>query len=215
MLTAIIDIETAPIADVEAYLPDVRPRAGTKDADKQAAQMAEKRQTLLDKAGLDPDLSRIVCVGVDTGHGPVSTILRSEDAERRALLEWWAMIRQARGDYRLIGFNCLDFDIPWLYRRSLYLDVPSIPMTRDKYRHPQIVDLLDVFTEAGRFEKRSQSYYCKRFALDVPCDEIDGSAIAELVARQDWAAVESHNQIDLVKTRRLAERMGLLTGVAV
>lgn len=214
MLQIVIDIETAPIADVERYLPDVRPNKGTKDEAKQNAQVAEKRQALLDDAGLDADLSRIVCVGLDRGHGPETTICPTEDREREVLATVWDMVRGARGDFRIIGFNLLSFDLPRLYRRSLYLDVPSVPMTRDKYRHPCVVDLLDVLSETGRLTMRSLEYYCRRFALDVPCDTVDGSHIAELVARGDWAAVEAHNHLDLVKTRRLAERLGVLAWAA-
>jgi hypothetical protein len=210
MLTVICDIETAPIDGVDAYLPEVRHNKGTKDADKQAAQIAEKRQALLDDAGLDPDLSRIVCLGIDRGFGPQTTLCQTEDMEHIALTAFWETLRQARGDYRVIGFNLLDFDLPRLFRRSLYLDVPSVPMVRDKYRHPNVVDLQSILSENGRLTWRSMDYYCSRFRLDVPMDPFDGKDIAGMVLGGQWGQVQEHNRCDLVKTRMLAERLGVL-----
>jgi hypothetical protein len=215
MLTVILDIETAPIDGVDAYLPDVRHNKGTKDAEKQAAQVAEKRQALLDDAGLDPDLSRIVCLGVDSGFGPQSTLCRDENMEHIALTGFWELVRSARGDFRIVGFNCLAFDLPRLYRRSLYLDVPPVPMMRDKFRHPNVVDLCDLLSEGGRLTMRSLDYYCSRFKLSVPIDYHHGAEMPALVAEGRWAEVEEHNRCDLVKTTALARRLGVLNSAPV
>ena len=59
----VFDIETAPLADAEAYLPTPRPRGNLKDPAKIEADLAAKAAAALDKAALDPDLCRIVAAG--------------------------------------------------------------------------------------------------------------------------------------------------------
>jgi hypothetical protein len=53
-------------------------------------------------------------------------------------------------------------------------------------------------------------YYCSRFRLDVPMDPFDGKDIAGMVLGGQWGQVQEHNRCDLVKTRMLAERLGVL-----
>jgi len=57
---------------------------------------------------------------------------------------------------------------------------------------------------------RSLSFYAKRFGLDVPADDTTGADIARLVAAGDWDGVTAHCRADVIKTRELARRIGVL-----
>ena len=59
----VFDIETAPLADAEAYIPPAKPRANLKDPAKIEADVREKTAASLERAALDPDLCRIVAAG--------------------------------------------------------------------------------------------------------------------------------------------------------
>lgn len=208
----VFDLETAPIADAADYLEPSSAPANYKDPEKIAAYLADAQQKALDKAALDLDLCRIVALGFDDStltsqlEPTIYTMPLGEPEERAMLREFWAKV----GDRPLLGFNCLAFDIPVLLRRSLYLGVEPRPFVMSKYKHPGITDLMQVLSFDGLLPYRGLAFYVKRFGLDVPADAHTGSDIGQLVAAGNWPAVAEHCRIDVIKTRLLAQRIGLL-----
>lgn len=212
----IIDIETAALADVEQQLPVFKPRAGTKDEEKQAAQIAEKRERAILDAAKDADLCRVAAVGMwwDGESAPALWLCRDEAEERLALTTFWhdwKVISREVTQVQMVGFNCLSFDLPILCRRSLYLDLWHPQLERAKYRHRDVIDVLDVLSDDGRLPWRSLSYYLKRFGLETGLEDgIDGAQVPALVADgtpEAWTKVQQHLRNDLLATRLLAHRV--------
>lgn len=201
----VFDIETAPLADAEVYLPPPQPRANLKDPVKIAADIAEKTATLLDRAALDPDLCRIVAAGWDCDGTAESAVCADTEEERRLLERFW---RQSQG-VTLVGFNCLSFDLPVLLRRSLYLGVRAPSLSLNKYRPGRIVDLMQVLAYHGTLTYRSLGFYCTRFGITVP-DAVTGAEVATLVQAGEWTKVHDHVRADVAKTTELARRVGVL-----
>jgi hypothetical protein len=207
-----LDIETSCHPDAERMLPEFKHNAGTKDEALRAAQIAEKRATALAKAALDPDLCRIVAIGSwwDDEQEPFLELCQDEREERLALANYWriyAKTRRAHPHAVIVGSNVLGFDLPVMVRRSLYLQVDVPMLERGKYRHRDVIDLKSLLCDDDRLAWRSLDYYCRRFALDVPHDPIDGAQIPALVAAGEWDAVREHLRCDLYKTRALALRV--------
>ena len=208
----IFDLETVAIPDAAEYVEPATAPANYKDQAKIDAYVAEATAKILDKAALDLDLCRIVAMGWDESTATsqldptVYTMPLGEPEERAMLRHFW----QRAGDRPLLGFNVVAFDLPVLLRRSLYLGVPTPPYTLSKYKHPQIIDLMQILSFDGLLPYRSLSFYAKRFGLDVPADDTTGADIARLVAAGDWDAVAAHCQTDVIKTRALARRIGVL-----
>lgn len=203
----ILDLETAPISDAAVYIEPVKAPGNYRDEAKIAAYCAEKQAEKVDKAALDPDLCRIVALGFmaeDSGIGPAVFGCRDEIAERAALGVFW----QVLSGHQIVGFNVVGFDVPVLLRRSLYLGVKVPRLQVEKYRHPQIIDLMLELSFNGMLDYHSLTFYTKRLALDVPEDTHTGADIPGLIAAGDWAAVEAHLTADLYKTAALAERLG-------
>jgi hypothetical protein len=212
MRYVITDIETSAHPDAERMLPEFKHNAGTNDADKRAAQIAEKRANAIAQAALDPDLCRIVAIGSwwDGVLDPDLIICRDEEDERDALSYYWRTYAQRRWDHPhtvIVGSNCLGFDLPVMVRRSLYLQVDVPSLERGKYRHRDVIDLKSLLCDDDRLAWRSLDYYVRRFALDVPHDAIDGAQIPALVAAGEWDKVREHLRLDLLKTRALALRV--------
>jgi len=230
------DIETVSLVDAEQYLdplepipqPDLslivpaknlvdpakiaadiekRKQAAVEAHREQCEQQELKRRELLERCALDLDLCRIVAVGwmrEDWNEPEVATCV-TEEREAGVLRLFWDEL-----DNRVtIGYNQIGFDLPILQRRSLYLGVHAPQLNLDKYRSPHI-DLQQRLSLNGTKPYRSLNWYCRRMKLDVPCDQNSGKDIGQLVADGKWDEVADHCRADILKTRALAERMGIL-----
>lgn len=203
----VFDVEAVSLVGIDAYLEPVSAPANYKDAAKIAAYQDEKRQEQIERAALDIDLARIVCIGWK-GDEEILTVLGARDEAKEAdiLRDFWEEVSAHR---ELVGFNCLGYDLPLLLRRSLYLGVKPPPLSLGKYRHPGITDLMQILSYDGLVRARSLSFYCRRFGIDVD-DDVTGAGIAALVAAGNWPAVLRHCEADVEKTYQLAQRVGVL-----
>lgn len=232
----VVDIETAPIGNAANYLdpivpiaePDLslivpaknlvdpakiaadiakRKEAALADYQTQCEQQVLKRLELLERCALDLDLCRVVALGWmgEDWTEPTVHIANEEATEAIMLRAFWAEL-----DNRVtVGYNQIGFDLPILLRRSLYLDVPAPNLNLDKYRSNHI-DLQQRLSLNGTKPYRKLDWYCKRFGLDVACDPTSGKDIGALVAEEKWEDIAAHCRADVLKTRALAQRLGLL-----
>lgn len=210
----VIDIETCGLEAAKEFAEPIAAPANYKDPDKIAAYIAEKQAEQIAKAGLDIDLLRIVAIGITSRKQDAPTVYTAENEEEEAdiLSQFWKGVYDFDSQPIFVGFNCLGFDLPALMRRSQYLNVNHPRVTIDKYRTPHL-DLMQRLTWNGLVRARSLKFYCKRFGLPVN-DAIDGKDIPGLVADGQWDQVVAHVTSDVILTKRLAERLGLLMPVA-
>lgn len=177
-----LDIETCPI-DKELYdsLPD-----------------DESRLKLL-----NPIDSKIVAVGLKFSDSK-DTIILQEDDEKKLLKEMWRTIEKLRGNgtaLRIVGFNILDFDMPFIIARCFINKVSVLPISGN-----EIIDLRDQvsFFRAGRTRGRLKDF---GKAMGIVLDENEGSDIARLCFQEDKQ--DGKKQIDkyLRKDIELTEAM--------
>ncbi|MBI4032447.1 ribonuclease H-like domain-containing protein [Candidatus Berkelbacteria bacterium] len=116
-MTIVLDIETLPApAESELALRELyerRPgRASTFD-------------DYLRGTSLNGNWGRILCIGVAIDDGAVEVL--HADTERELLTEFWQRVEEAS---RFVGHNALEFDIPFLWKRSVIHTVkPSLNPT--------------------------------------------------------------------------------------
>jgi predicted PolB exonuclease-like 3'-5' exonuclease len=202
-----LDLETAAIDDADQYIEPVSAPANYKDAEKIAAYIAEATEKAKDKCALDPDLGRIVALGWmhPRDQRPTVRVCRTETDEKDALELFW---REYDSSAALVTFNGLRFDLPVLMRRSLYLNLRYPLLNLDKYRTPHL-DLLAQLTYNGVLSPHSLKFYLARFGIAVD-DVHTGKDIAQLVKDGKWDAIAGHCEADVIGTRLLATRMGLV-----
>lgn len=210
-LRVIFDIETVPLHDAADYIDTdgFAAPSNWKDPIKIAANIDEQKASAISKAALDVDLCRIVAMGwqVEDESEPTVHLLKTADPEQEASLlrQFWDVLDERP----TVGKNSLGFDLPVLLRRSLYLGVQAPMVSLDKYRTPHI-DLQQLLTFNGTIKPtRSLDFYCKRFKLGID-DTVSGKDIGDLVKAEKWDLVAAHCRADVLKTKALAERMGLL-----
>lgn len=208
----VLDIETSGIADVATYLEPAEAPANYKDPVKIAAFIAEAEAAQIAKAALDPDLARVVAIGYcDPENGNVSAMMAAQEKHEKHIIEsLWGYI--SRGRTTLIGYGILEFDLRILLRRSLYLHVKTPDIQIDKYRHPTVIDLMQILSFNGSAKWRSLEFYAHRFGIEHD-HSISGADIPALVAAGEWEKVEQHVRADVQTTVALARRMGVISPV--
>jgi predicted PolB exonuclease-like 3'-5' exonuclease len=209
----VFDIETAPLPEAVDYIEQAEAPANYKDLEKIAAFVKEKNAENLSRCGLDADLCRVVAMGwqIEGDSEVHSDVVKGNECDERSLLTAFWM--NAAGKH-LIGFNCLGFDLPVLLRRSLYLEIKTPDIAIDRFKHPQVTDLMQVLSFNGTLKLRGLSFYAKRFGLDIP-DTLTGADIVEAVEKGRWSEVEAHVRADVQKTAALAERLGYFRAVSL
>jgi hypothetical protein len=209
----IIDVETVAIDDVATYLEPVSAPSNYRDEVKIKAYIEEETKRQTDKAALDIDLARIVCLGWQLAgdEAPQTLLMKDELQETELLGRFWDTFWKVYvpGGTVAVTFNGLAYDLPLLLRRSLYLGVTAPKLQLDRFRHPDAIDLMQILCLDGRLKMHGLQFYANRFKIPVEQD-ITGADIGAAVAAGDWAAVEKHCAADVQTTYLLAKRMGVL-----
>lgn len=216
MQPIILDVEAVAIADVDTYLEPVSAPSNYKDEAKIAEYQREKRAELVERAALDVDLAQIVCIGMTMPYmykRPHCEVMTAEHhSEHDMLARVWHVWRgctvSADGSPILVTFNGLNYDVPMLLRRSLYLGIPAPYIQCDRFRHPQILDLQAILSMDGKLKWRGLQFFLNRFGYPGGGPDITGADIAARYQAGDWAAIEQHCRMDIEATAWLAERIG-------
>lgn len=212
MQKLVLDIETYPIDDAETYLgtEDFAAPGNYTRPEAIATYVANAKRKAIDRCGLDPDLGKIIAIGwmLEGRDGePHVKLCQDERAERLALIEVWREVVLPTGAHRaIVSFNGLRFDLPYIMRRSLYLDVLAPSLNIDKFRSPH-VDLMARLSFNGVLASHSLAFYAKRFGLITEYPDVNGSMIAQLVADGEWDEIRRHCASDVQLTYDLAARL--------
>lgn len=204
----VVDIEATSIDGAVDFLEAVEAPANYKDEAKINAYREEARKAQLTKCALDPDLARVVAIGIaDPVTSKVDVLTANTVTEELEMLTAaWSLLR---GQTTIVGYNVLGYDLPVLLRRSLYLSVPAPSIQIDKYRHPSVIDLMQVLSFNGAIKFRGLKFYAKRFGLPMN-DAINGADVPALVAAGKWDDVCAHVRSDVDVTLALARRIGIV-----
>jgi hypothetical protein len=204
--TIVFDLETFSIDDAAQYVEEVEAPDNYKKPEAIAAYKEKARIKAIDSCALDPDLCRIVALGsIDVQSHKPSVRTFKNTAEEKEGLEWFW--REAKGA-DLVTFNGFNFDMPVLMRRSQYLGVQGLRLNLDKYRSNHI-DLRQELTYRGAIKGHGLQFYLARFGI-VYGDVSTGKDIAGMVKAGDWAGVSAHCAADVMGTKALAQRLGLI-----
>jgi hypothetical protein len=201
MKPLVVDIETGPRPDAEAFLPEITAPTNYKDEAKRSAYVVEKRLQLVADAGLDAALGRVLCAGLLRVGEPPRFI--HNDADEAALLkETWSALEQKKAGEAYVTFHGHRFDFPYLARRSFATGV-TVPswFPRDG-RFPRYVfsDLAEVWSCGDRSETISLDRLARLCGL--PGKSGSGADFARLWTEDRQAAL-SYLENDLRLTQQL------------
>ena len=187
------DIETEANPDALALMPEPQAPGNYKDADKIAAYVAEKKAEQVERAALDADYGKIVAIGWKVKSDPIMSMIYTEDGEANMLGVFWQMLYEQKG--HCCGYNVIGFDLPYMLRRSMELNVPVVfKPNLAKYRLLPTLDLMGVLYNWQNF--KGLKFVAQRYGLDNPLPDLDGSQVATMEPDTLRAYVE--NDVNLV-----------------
>lgn len=146
----VIDIETVPIRLDEQYF-----------------ELSEKEKLSM----LNPIESKIIAIGL--GHNDKIKIYHGD--EKVLLLKFWSELEQ-RENIKIVGFNVLNFDLPFIVSRSLINDIKIKPLTLKN-------DVIDIRDNINCFKYGQVRGRLKEYAklLNIETLDIQGDCVAKLV----------------------------------
>ena len=172
------------------------------------------------RSALNGDTGRLLCIGfTDEGGGrqPVKGVLgwnrergcfTGDEAE--ILRDFWEMMRTFRPCVdRIVGHNIYNFDLPFIYKRSVICGVrPSIELNFARYRNQPIYDTMCEWEKWNLRYTISLDRLARVLGLESPkTNECDGSRIAELFTRGEHKTIRDYCLKDVVTARRIYRRM--------
>lgn len=197
----------------------VHARAVERFADECAAAEADYYTSLVEKSTLSPLTSRVVAIGLGDVNDEIVLLLLDEDTDEcevDLLNDFWAVFNRVNSHgENLIGHNIIDFDLPFLLRRSWLLGVDTPRgLLRGRYWSDTFVDTRLIW-QCGQFNCQLPASLDKLgsiFEIGNKPEGMDGSMFHGMY----WAGGDSKDkalaylETDVMICRELAIRLGVL-----
>ena len=213
-----IDIETIPDqreGAAQAARSRIAAPGNYKDPDKIAAYIEERGEKAYRDTALDGSYGEIICIGYAIGHEPAEAIYRDSldpGSEKNLIEGFWDMVdSQIVAMPRWIGQRVASFDLRFLWRRSVILDVPPsrvLPMDAPPWSR-EIADVSYMWTgDRGRGIKLET--LAEVLGIEGCKDDMDGSQVwdAFLAGRID--EIVDYCVSDVEVARKAFYRMSFL-----
>lgn len=136
----------------------------------------------------------------------------SRDSERQLLQAWFQSLQCLHGGNHgtrpcLIGHNIIGFDLPFLWKRAMVLNVqPPLWFPRAPKPWSDVVADTLLMWDAAQRAGGSMDRLCRLFGLEGKGD-MDGSKVWPMVRDGQIEAVAEYCRADVARTRALYQRM--------
>ena len=151
----------------------------------------------------DGAYGRIICIAYATNDDPVKSLCYDPD-EAETLRQFWGIA----GRHNLfIGHNVMDFDLRFIYQRSIVHRVrPTHNLSFARYRDYPIYDTM---REWGKWSGTSVGLEYLALALGIPTPKqgIDGAHVFEFYQQGKLDEIVKYCQRDVETTRLIYKRM--------
>lgn len=205
-----LDIETLPAAEKD--LEALRMLFDKKNPEFNQ----EKFDEFLHRTNLDGAFGQILCIGYAVDND-ASKNFYNENNEKETLRQFWELVsaisveprNMQYPDYgvQFIGHNVMDFDLRFIYQRSIVLGVrPSYEINFARYRSYPVYDTMK---EWAKWSNANIGLEFLAVALGIPSpkDGIDGSQVAEFFAKGKVDDILEYCKRDVETTRAVYRRM--------
>jgi hypothetical protein len=193
-----LDIETIPAEkEKHAILKEIHQRKV--DKGKPIGSFEE----FVEGTGLDGAFGRIACISFAFDDEKVETLYGDE---KEMLKKFWKAAERAD---LFIGFNLMDFDLRFIYQRSILFGVkPSKELNFARYRNSPIYDIMYEWSKWNSQNKISLDTLAK--AMGLPSSkggEVEGSNVGKAYEEGKIAKICEYCEKDVELTRKIYKRM--------
>jgi 3'-5' exonuclease len=198
-----LDIETIP-ADESKYeiLKEIHARKLERHKNGISTKPPETFEEYLESTGLDGAFGRICCISYAYDEELVET-LYGEEAQ--ILIKFWKVAEKVD---LFIGFNLLDFDLRFIFQRSVILGIkPTRQLSFARYRSDPIYDIM---WEWSKWSNTRVSLDTLAKALGIPSSkggEIEGRNVAKAYRDGRLKEICEYCAKDVSVTRAIYNRM--------
>lgn len=168
------------------------------------------------KTALNGAQGEIFSIAWAVQDGPVKVLYRTlESSDCRLLQDFYINLfddLNGRPPY-FIGQNVGDFDLRFIFRRSVILRIPPPFQIPHAGRHGS--DYYDLQQAWGGFKARiSLDSMCKALGIEGKPDDIDGSKVWDYVEAGEYEKVCAYNVYDVEQTRKVYNRFNFVVSAA-
>lgn len=215
MKTYIVDIETAPLRDEEIskFAPEFKADSRLKDPVKIAEDIKSKQEKFKTNAALSPLTASICAIGIwDTSKPEPDIYYNVPEIDIinafTKLLDEKSLTRT-----RIVTFNGMNFDIPFICRRALLWGMDLFPTFYRIDGGFRLLDKAPIFLDlAAIWDCRRKDYISLNdmaiyFGVGKKTNE--GELFYQMLAR-DKKVAEAYLKNDLDMTKKIAEKWGLI-----
>lgn len=219
MTNLFIDLETHPDLTpgaLQRYIDTVEPPGQYKKPESIAEWKAENAAAIgainWSRTALDPMVGGIYIIGYAfDNHDPIALSRKPEEPEApfiEAALS--AIAEQSRiansHRQRWIGWNIIDFDVPYLAKRCAILGISPklIIPTGMRYNNESVLDLMTAWSGFKNFNK--QRDVAKAMSIELQ-DETDGKDLWQSVLSNGIESAEKKCKSDIDALRQIYNRM--------
>ncbi|MDP2585841.1 MAG: ribonuclease H-like domain-containing protein [Candidatus Levybacteria bacterium] len=193
------DIETIPSAEEHKDM-----HVGIiKKLDSKKGKTAEE---IHEKTSLEGTFGRICCIGI-IKEGPTGIIQKDVffGTEKEILTQFW---KAAADVQQFIGHNIWNFDLPFIYKRSIINSVrPRRDINFARYRNLPIYDTQQEWELWGYQKAQKLDTLAKVLGLPTSKDEMDGSMVWKYHKKGKIADICNYCMKDVELTRQVYYKM--------
>lgn len=176
----------------------------------------EKFDEFLRKTNFDGAFGRILCIGYAVDDEAPQNFY-NENNEKKTLQEFWDLVNAISitprnsqyPDYgvQFIGHNIMDFDLRFIYQRSIVLGVrPAYEISFARYRNYPIFDTMKEWTKWSNTGVGLE-YLAIALGIPSPKDGIDGSQVAQFFKEGKVNDILEYCKRDVQTTRDIYRKM--------
>ena len=192
------DLETIPAADNLREAATESERNKWKNRD-----FVDDDEALYRASALSGNFGRIFCIGYALDDKP-SQIIKGE--EGNILSQWWEIAASAT---KFVGHNIINFDIPFLYKRSIVNKCSPTQLLPIKNFETE--NIYDTDKQWNRWVYQSSiKLHHLALALGLPSSKengIDGSQVYDFYLKGQHQQIYDYCKRDVELTRKIYKRM--------
>lgn len=194
-----LDIETIPAHENNhEVLREIHHKNSEKNS-----RVEKDFEKYLAQTSFDGGFGQIACISYAINNGPVQTL--SGD-ETEILNKFWEVVKDTN---LFIGFNIMEFDLRFIYQRSIVLKVkPTRELNFARYRNDPIYDIMHEWKKWNMTASISLDTLAKILGLPTSKDGgIEGKDVAQAFKDGRIKEIYAYCERDVELTRKIYKRM--------